>query len=113
MTHKEIEPDIGYIQLIGRLDILAVEEIEQNFNILTSGQKKSVIVDLSGLELLNSIGLGMFITNAKNLASYGKRMILLQPKPRIETVVRMAGIDQLLLIEQDLDAALKRIKDAG
>jgi anti-anti-sigma factor len=108
--HKEIGPDIGLIYLKGRLDIMGVQKIELKFTAFSSTQRRSVIVDLSEVELMNSVGLGMLISNAKTLKAHGKKMVLLKPDSHVETVITMAGVDELLPIEHDLTQAIARIK---
>jgi anti-anti-sigma factor len=110
IRHEEIESDIGLIYLKGRLDIMGVEKIELKFTAFSSTQRKSVIVDLSDVELMNSVGLGMLISNAKTLRAHGKKMVLLKPDPHVQTVVEMAGVHELLPIEHDLTKAIARIK---
>src|SRR5262245_17114424 len=108
IRYDDIERDIRCIYLIGRLDILGVAQIESTFTTLASTEGKSVIVELSRVELMNSVGLGLLITNANTLADQGKVMVLLKPRPRIKRVIEIASIPELLPIEYDLNAALKR-----
>ena len=113
IRHEEIGSDIGLIYLAGRMDIMGIQKIELQFAAITSAQRKSVIVDLRQVELMNSVGLGLLITNANILKAQGKLMILLKPQSRVERVIRIAGLDELLPIEYDLSEALKRIKANG
>ena len=109
MYQEEIKPGIRSIHIKGRLDILGVEKIEVQFGEMTTFAKESVIVDLTEVELLSSAGLGMLIANANNLKSQGKVLILLRPQTRVERVIRIACLDELLPIEFDVTMALKRI----
>jgi len=105
-----LESAVGCISLFGRLDILGVQQIESNFAMMTSTQRKSVIIDLARLELMSSIGLGMLISNANTLYALGKRMVVLNPQKRVERVIRMAGIDQILPIVYSVRDAFEIIK---
>src|SRR6185295_19225819 len=93
-----LESGMACVSLFGRLDVLGVQQIEASFAMITATQQKSVIIDLSRLELMSSIGLGMLIANANTLYSQGKRMIVLNPQKRVERVIRMAGINAILPI---------------
>lgn len=110
VKHEEIRPDVGCVYLSGRMDIPGVQEVELRFTVLTSTLKKPVIVDLSAVELITSIGLGMLIRNANVLKTQGLPMIILNPKPNVERVIRMAALSELLPIEATLEAALGHIK---
>lgn len=110
MRYEEIAPDVNCVHLSGRLDVVGLNEIELKFTVMTALQRKAVIVDLSEVELLTSVGLGMLILSANNLKAQGKMMILLKPNRYVEKVVRMACLDEILPIEYDLTDALRRIK---
>ncbi len=110
MKYEDIGSGIASIHLNGRLDMLGVEKIDLKFTTLTATQRKSVIVDLRDVELIVSVGLGLLIRNANTLKAHGKIMILLNPQPRVEKVIRIAGLEELLPIEFSLTDALKRIK---
>jgi len=110
MWYEDIATNIRLIYLSGRLDVLGVDQIESSFTSLASNDGRSVIVDLSRVELMNSVGLGMMIRNANTLAAQGKAIVLLTPAPRIKRVIEIASIDELIPIEYNLSAALKRIK---
>ena len=111
MTYESIDPGIGYIRLNGRLDIPGVQEVDLKFTAHTSTRRKPVIVDLSGVSMITSMGLAMLISNAKVLHGQSIPMILLRPIPQVEKVIRMSALDEILCIEQDLDAAIKKIKE--
>ena len=113
LRYSEVEPGIGLVCLEGRLDVRAVPQIQNEFESRTASAKKPVIVDLSGVELMNSVGLGLLMANANSLRALGAAMILLSPQPRVEKVIRMASVEQLLPIVHDLHEALSRIKRAA
>ena len=110
MSYHEIRPGVGCVGLIGRLDVRHVPQIERLFEFMTATQKRPVVVDLSGVELLNSIGLALLISNANSLSVHKAAMILLNPQPRVERVIRMACLDQLLPIVYSVAEALRKIK---
>jgi anti-sigma B factor antagonist len=106
---KVLESGIGCVSLSGRLDILGVQQIEMKFAVMTSTHGKSVIVDFNSVELLTSIGLGMLISNANVLYVQGKRMVVLNPQTRVERVIRIACLDQILPIAYSLREAIELI----
>ena len=60
---------IRMIKLIGKLDIHGTGEIETKFSGYCSGEKPLVVVDLSEVDFLASIGIRLLILNAKSIAS--------------------------------------------
>jgi anti-sigma B factor antagonist len=98
---------IPCVRLAGRLDIAGTQAVDLKFTANTSAQRKSVIVDLSGVDFIASIGIRMLVTNAKALSTTGHKMVLLQPQPKVEDMLKSTGIDTIIPIASDLDAAIK------
>jgi anti-anti-sigma factor len=108
LSHDHMEEGIVLIRLSGNLDISGVQQISLKFTTLSSTQRKPCIVDLTGVDLITSMGVGMLLTNATTLRAEGKVMIILNPTPNVERVLRLASVGEVLPIEQDLDSAVKR-----
>ena len=112
VSHSEVEPGIIAVVLTGRLDVRNVPHVEEEFRRITSSGKP-VIVDLSGVELMNSVGLAMLIEGANSMRACGAPMVLLNPRQRVEKVIRIASLDQMLPILSELNEAVRRIKTAA
>lgn len=113
LSHCELEPGVIGVVLTGRLDVRRIPQIQDEFRSITTSRKKPVIVDLSDVDLMNSVGVAMLIESANTLRTSGIPMILLNPRPRVERVIRIAYLDQLLPIAYDLNEALRKIKTAA
>ena len=57
LQYSELQNDIRLIKLIGKLDISGVSQIEAQFTGYCAGDGARVVVDLSGVDFLASIGL--------------------------------------------------------
>ena len=100
--------DLGKrIMLVGRLDILgAAEIVEPLANIADS---YSIVVDMSGVDFISSTGMHHILFAAKTVASNCRKLVLLNPQPLVEDVLKMAGLEAILPIvhgEQEAWAAL-------
>jgi len=105
LSYSELENNIGLIKLIGKLDIVGVGEIENQFAGYLAGENPRVLVDLSEVEFLASIGIRMLTLNAKSVASRGGRMVLLQPTPDVRHVLEITGIPAIIPIYDGLESA--------
>ncbi len=105
-----LDSDVGYVHLEGRMDIPGVQLVSLKFTVYTATRKKPVIVDLSQVEIITSMGIGMLISNANSLKLHAMPMILLNPQERVEEVLKLAHIDHILPIEHELASAIKRIQ---
>jgi len=96
----ELENGITKVILSGRLDIEGALKIDNNFNALAE-KKKKVLVDLSGVTFIASLGIRTLITGAKATANNGGKMVLLNPQPNVEGVLRTSRVDTVIPITND------------
>ncbi len=95
----------SHIKLVGRLDILGIDQVQTKFLGHTAARKLPAIVDLSGLEFLASLGIRMFVDAAKTLKSAGAAFVLLSPQPLVEKSITASGLGVILRMAQSLDEA--------
>ena len=89
--------ELRHIRLSGRLDIQGTGEIEAKFAALAASSKRRVIVDLSEVSFLASIGIRAIITNAKAQMQRGGRMVLfVGENASVAKTIDATGIDTLV-----------------
>jgi anti-anti-sigma factor len=95
---------ITNIKLSGRMDVQGAQEIDLKFTGYTA-QQRSVIVDLSGVNFLASIGIRTLLMAAKAVSGRGGKIVLLNPDDNVTKVLEMAGIDTMIPISRSFDDA--------
>jgi len=100
---------ISRIVLTGRLDIAGTQEVDLKFAANTAAQRKSVIIDMTAVDFIASIGVRLLITNAKALSAHKAKMVLLNPQELVAGVLKTSGVDTIIPIAPDLETALKII----
>jgi len=105
LQYSQIENNIRLIKLIGKLDIIGVGLIETQFSGYCAGDNPRVLVDLSEVEFLASIGIRLLVLNAKSVSSRGGRMVLLHPTPDVRSVLEVTGIPAIIPIYDGLESA--------
>jgi anti-sigma B factor antagonist len=105
----EVDGGVTWIALTGRLDIAGAGEIDLRFSAL-AGSRRSVVVDLSQVTFLASMGMRLLLSGAKTVASKGGRMVLHGAIPMVEKVLATAGIDHVIPILSDRDSALSAVR---
>lgn len=108
MQAEEVAPGIVKATLIGRLDIGGSQEIDLHFTALTASCK-GLIVDLSQVGFVASMGLRLLIVGARTAARKGGRMVLLQPMEAVEAVLVSSGTDSVVPILRDLQEAIRAV----
>lgn len=96
----ELETGITKVTLSGRLDIEGALKIDNEFNTIVEDKKK-VVVDLSEVAFIASLGIRTLITGAKATANHGGKMVLLNPQPNVERVLRTSRVDTVIPIIED------------
>jgi anti-sigma B factor antagonist len=93
------------VVLNGKLDIAGAEKIALPLATL-SGDKSGVLLDMSGVTFLASIGIRHLVMASKALARRGGRLVLLNPTPLVTDVLTTSGVVELMAIaHSDAEAA--------
>lgn len=94
------------ITISERLDIQGTEAIATKFSALAASANRSVVVDLTAVSFLSSMGLRAIISNAKALQQRGGKMVLfVGENSQVAKTLFDTGIDELIPIFADSDAA--------
>lgn len=102
---EELNNGISLIKLDGTLDIMGTNEIETKFSGYCSGDNARVIVDMSGVNYLASIGIRLLMLNAKAMAARNGKMVLLNPIPDVLSVLEITGIPAIIPIYSKIESA--------
>ncbi len=93
------------VALTGRLDILGAEEIALPLATL-AGAKQGLIVDMSGVSFIASIGIRHLVSAAKALSRRKGLLVLLNPNDMVAEVLTESGLNNLLpIVRSDSEAA--------
>ncbi len=102
----DLPSGIRKIALRGRMDMEGTNEISLKLTAhAATGENGRIIIDLSLVEFIASIGLGTLVTNAKTVRRRGGNLVLLNPQPIVAKVLKSTGIDDIVPVYDDFDAA--------
>jgi len=107
---QQLADGIDRVQLSGRLDSAGVEAIDERLSSLAATRAARLLIDLSQVPFLASIGIRALLTNARVLRQNGGRMALLNPQSLVEEVLKVTGIEAIIPIFHDLDTASAALK---
>jgi anti-sigma B factor antagonist len=106
VTMKDIDGGVTVATLLGRIDIAGAQDIDMPMNVL-AGSKRKVVVDLSQVEFLASMGIRSIILAAKSIMSKRGTCSLVAPPGNVRTVIESAGIDTIIPTFDTLDEAVR------
>ena len=107
LNEVRMDDRITHLAIVGKLDIAGLHAIDVKFHGYTAARRKPTLVDISGLEFITSLGMGMFVSCARSLQRYGAKMVLLNPQPQVEEVLKAVGIDQGIPMVHDVEEGLR------
>ena len=73
------------------------EEIDSHLYLYRAS---TVILDMGGVEFMDSSGLGLILGRYTKIKDLGGRMILANPDPGVERILALAGADKLITIKK-------------
>jgi len=108
---KELPGKVTHLVLTGRLDFYGAEAIEKDFTAAAAGSRALVVVDLSGVSFLSSIGIRLLIKSARAQTSRGGKLVLTAPQPLVRKVLETTGIDKVIPLLADVESARASIAE--
>jgi anti-anti-sigma factor len=70
----------------------------------------AVLVDMSGIDNVDSTGLGELVGYLQRFEKEGKRLALLRPHRRILSLLRLTRLDEIFSIFEDRDEAIDALQ---
>ncbi len=110
LDYSELENGIRLIKLEGRLDLNGTYSIEVQFVNRCAGEGVRVLVDLSGVSYVSSVGIPMLVNTAKSVVSRGGKMAFLNPQENVMKVLDLVGISSVIPIYNNQQAALEGLR---
>ncbi len=106
---------LGYgmtnLKLSGRMDIEGAEEVNLSLNVATSEDGALLIVDLSEVDFMSSIGIGVLVRVANAARRRGGNLVLLSPQPVVRLVLVKTHIHEVITICDMLDEAMSAVRE--
>jgi anti-sigma B factor antagonist len=96
----DIGNGIALVELTGRMDVQGALKADPAFSEIADKNER-VIVDMSRLDFLASLGIRTLVTTSKTLRGKNGNMVLLSPQANVEQVLRSSGIDTIIPIASD------------
>ena len=97
ISFSDVGENLRKIVITGRLDIPGTDSVAAKLEALTAEPKKAVVVDLSSLRFLASIGIRSLIVCAKAVQQRGGRMALVVgDNSSVRMSIEATGVGELI-----------------
>jgi anti-sigma B factor antagonist len=98
-------PPYTVLAVNGEVDVYTAPRLREKLVELVSQGKYQIIVDLEGVDFLDSTGLGVLVGGLKRLRSHDGDLVLVCTQPRILKVFEITGLTKVFAIHDSVAAA--------
>lgn len=89
----------------GEVDVYTAPRLRERLVELVTEGKRKIVVDLEGVDFLDSTGLGVLVGGLKRLRSNDGEMALVSTQSRILKVFEITGLTKVFSIHDSVEAA--------
>ena len=101
MTYAtSLENDALVLYVRGELDAVTVEQIRDSLDRVATARHRSVIIDLSGLRVIDSSGVGSIVSLYKRVRAYGGQAAVRGAKDQPLAIFKLLKLDRVLAPEE-------------
>ncbi len=90
----------------GEVDVATAPRLRQQLIALVNDGHHRIVVDLDGVDFLDSTGLGVLVGGVKRLRGLEGDLTLVCTQPRILKVFEITGLNRAFTIYESVDAAV-------
>lgn len=91
------KPNRWIVQIIGEMDVLTSKELREELIRIFNEKQENIILDLQGLNYIDSTGLGVIIGAYGRLKEKEKEISIINPKQNILKLLTITGLDKILI----------------
>jgi anti-sigma B factor antagonist len=103
----DVEERNGFavLSVRGEVDVYTAPQLREQLIQLVDAGQRQIIVDLEGVEFLDSTGLGVLVGGLKRVRSHDGDLGLVCTQRRILKVLEITGLTKVFTIHETVDAA--------
>jgi anti-sigma B factor antagonist len=94
------------LTLAGEVDVASAPRLRDRLVQLVTDGPPQVVVDLSGLSFIDSMGLGALVSGLKRARAHAGDLRLAGPSDHVAKVLSITRLDQAFVVGADVDTVL-------
>jgi anti-sigma B factor antagonist len=95
---SQVVGGVPTIYLQGELDSYSAPRVRNILETLTESRQPAILVDMTGLEYIDSAGLGVLVAALKDINDHDGALALIGLTPAVARVFRVTGLDNLFTV---------------
>ncbi len=97
VSYEDVGDNLRRIMIFGRLDMEGTDSLSPRIMELAGGPKKGVIIDLSGVRFLASVGIRALVSCAKAVQERGGKLVVVVAQgSSVSMSLNATGVDELI-----------------
>ncbi len=92
-------PQRNVVLLSGEVDVYTASKLKETLNPLAEQENKELVVDLSGINYIDSTGLGIFIGALKATEKSNSTLKLIGLNERVKKLFEITGLNEVIDIQ--------------
>jgi anti-sigma B factor antagonist len=89
------------VSLAGEIDLTSVQRLERQLAAAQAGDAHNVVVDLTGVQFIDSTGLRALLSAKRRANDAGRELLLRNPQAQVQRLFEIAGMVELLSLRRD------------
>ncbi len=87
------------LSISGRIDARAASDVRAALHAAIDTGDGDVLVDVTGVELVDATGLGVLVGAHRRASQAGRRLVLLGVGQRLQRILRLTRLDRVIALE--------------
>ena len=93
------------IEVGGEIDVYTAPKLRDKITELVGGGTYNLVIDMAGVEFLDSTGLGVLVGGLKKVRAHDGSLELVCNQDRLLKIFRITGLAKVFVIHESTDAA--------
>jgi anti-anti-sigma factor len=110
MKIEQRDEDVVVVRLTGELDLSVAEPAGQRIIAAVPSSARGVVVDMTGLDFIDSSGVSMLFRVARRVGSHRQQLRVVAPAGNaVARVLQIVEFERAAPVDADLDSAVAQI----
>ena len=111
LSEESLDEQTHLIGVRGEVHVSTAPEFSERLNDAIARGKTGVVIDMIGVEFIDSTGLSVLLGGLRDVSRRGGRLVLALSNPTVLRLFEITGLDDTFDILPTREEALKRVRD--
>jgi anti-sigma B factor antagonist len=113
LAEEQLDGDTRVISVSGEIHVTTAPEFSQRLNDAIAAGTRGVVIDMSGVEFIDSTGLSVLLNGLRRVTRADGRLSLVVSNPTVLRLFEITKLDSTFDIHPTRDAAIERVQAGG